>query len=699
GQEGEACQDQAGCVEGLLCGGAGRCVAPGGEGTGSAEAACEVSADCLKGLLCAEGRCAVAPSWAGVECPAPPDGPPRVLFALPRGEAAPFFSLPFPNDARLVNGVVDLSGFPGLGAGDVPGALVGRYAGGVHEEIRGFSPNAAVIFRFSEPVNFETLTFGGDQPTFGFVDVTPDDPALGRRPRSRFFATTDRGRYLCHNWLGIRPSEGSPLEEGHTYAVYFRRGVEAESGAPLEPDEDFAAMTRPTPPTEPALAGAWRRYAPLRAWLAGEGLAGEDLVGATVFTVGTPSAQVKAMHAAARAAPSPILEDEILCDGGTPSPCDGGGAGRACGDVNGLYNEIHLRLRVPDYLTGEAPYDGAGGRVLFDQGGAPQEQRVGALCVAVTVPRGPQPDHGWPLVIFNHDTAEHYRSFIDRGVAARLARLNWAVLSFDRPLHGARFGLSLPPSPQAVIERVEDFTAAGRFRDLALQEVADLTALTRAFSNIRVRTDAGRQTFDPNLLAFFGHGRGAELGLPFLAFDGAIKAVVLAGAGGGVVDLLQYGAAPLDLARLSLAGLAEVELNGMHPGLHLAQAFLDVRDPVNYGALLRTPPEGVSGKHIFMLDGVGDQIAPKGTRNALAISMRLAQLGVGAEPLQSLSTIEGGVARGNARIRGADWTQLIKQYTPDEGDGHQVAFTTVEAVGDLNQFFTELLAGVPSVGP
>ncbi len=698
GEGGDRCLDDTGCAEPLICSQEGKCAEPGSEGTIQEGGECEGNTDCAVGLVCsAIGRCAELPKWSGTECEPPTEeGAPRVHFQIPRGgEPVDFFRLPYPNNARRFGERVDLGGFPGLERRPEPGELISRFTAAVKAEAHGFSTQPAVIFRFSHQLDYDTLKFGGEDATFVFVDVTPDLEAAGRRPRSRFFATTDRSRYVCHNWLGIRPSEGSPLEPGHTYAVFFRKGLEDENGTPLEPDEDFAALLKGQPPEHPALENAWRQYQPFRTWIAAEGMEAEEVLGGTVFTVDDPRRFAAGLRSAVHAGPVPEVQEQVICDGGTPSPCEGP-QGRTCGDVNPLFHEVHLKLGLPNYMTGVPPYtEGGGGGIQRTEAG-PKLQRQESVCAAVTIPRGAT--GSTPILIFNHDIDGHFRSFVANNLATRMATLGWSVISIDAPLHGSRFGTEEIPEAGAISAIIDNFERPAIMRDQPLQAAADLFALTRLLGDLRVQTADGNARFGAPL-AFFGHGRGGEAGVIYGAYEPAVSALVFAGTGGGMVDLLRLTRSPVNLGAQLEVSLADPELNGMHPALHLLQHWLDPRDPVNYGRLLRSPPEDVPAKHVFMLYGVGDEVTPPATMNQLAIAARLQRVGPDLEELEAVQPAEGNPVRGNVNSRAGPRTQVIKQYEPEsDGRAHDVALEQRQAIADLNAFF-EQLAAEPEAPP
>ena len=260
------CAGAESCRLDLICAAHGACATPGSDGTATVGGGCETDVDCAFGLTCAlSSVCARTSAWPGADCVLPDEigGPPRLLFEVPRlGASSDFFRLPFPNDIRRRDGVIDLNGFPAptLSGSAESLDVVGRFASAMVADSRAFGLNPSIVFRFNTNVDFNTLDFGGDGATLLFVNITPgeDNPNKGRRPRSRYFSTTRRSKYVCHNWLGIRPSEGSPLQPNNVYAVLFMRGTADADGNLLVPDADFAEVIGETEPAHPALKAAWR---------------------------------------------------------------------------------------------------------------------------------------------------------------------------------------------------------------------------------------------------------------------------------------------------------------------------------------------------------------------------------------------------------------------------------------------------------
>ncbi|MCB9547751.1 MAG: hypothetical protein H6706_18145 [Myxococcales bacterium] len=699
GEVADPCNGDESCGEGLACNREGRCARDGEPGTIEEGGSCELTDECGYGMVCsAANTCTPVPIWAGVECENI-DGAGRVLFEVPRGgRTTDFFRLPWPNDVARSGNAVDLDGYPGLEQFPEPGQAVGGVLAALEAEGAGFGLNSAVIFRFSRAVEFETLSFGGETQNFIFVDITPGSEARGRRPRARFFATTDRSRYICDNWLGIRPSEGTPLEPGHTYAVMFLEGVLDKNGVPLQADDDLITVMGPTRPRDPALSSAWERYLPLKTWLVEQGIAAQKVIGATVFTTDDPTRRMVAMKAAVEEGVEPELTRAASCDDAA-SPC-GGAAGRGCGPRDPDFIEVHAVALLPRYLEGVPPFEFAGGQVQFENG-RPKLQSQAEVCVAITIPRRERPVGGWPTAIFAHAVGGHFRTFIERGLAKSMAQKGYAVVSFDSVLQGRRNGQPEPLTPQIIEERFDDPYDPIFSRDHAFQAVADLFSLTRLLKRTRLRVGMADLGFNRERFTFIGHGRGGELGVPFAALETNLEAVVLSSAGGSVMDQLQLTLDPVNHGARFGVALAEPALNGMHPGLQLYQTWLDARDPMNFGPLLRSPPEELAPRHVLFVYGTADTITPGATMNFLATSARLSRVGPEREPLQAIQPVEDGpTANANVRVNGKSVTQAIKQYAPVRGDGHDVIFESPEVQSDLQRFFQALNDGAaPTISP
>ena len=541
-EEDKRCTESIPCADGLVCNQKGRCAQPDSEGTKQIDADCQKTSECGLGLFCGtDDKCEQFPKWSGVECADNiTTGTPHVMFDVPRGnEAQNYYTLPSSNDIRQYAERPNLDGYPGANAVPGPGDFMGRYVSLLREQATGYGLNASVYFRFNTPVDYSTLKFGNSGANFAFIDITEGSSRFGQPPRSRFYATEAASPYVCQNWLAIRPSEGTPPTAGHTYAVVFRRGLQDENGTPFEPSPDFALMLNPVPPNHPALAHAWRQYAPLRNWIDSEDIPAEDVIAAAVFTTGDPQAMATKLRDAVEATPSPKVNDLVQCGSGPPSPCATTRERQCSAAANGSI-EIQARVELPSFLSGTPPYTTWGGSIPFADG-TPKLQRLENVCMSVSLPPNGDsaPTGGWPTVIIAHDFAGHFRSPEVVKLTDKLTQLGWAVVRYDGVLHGARYGDNDAPTTEQLAEAFYNIERPDVMRDVFLQGIADLFSITRFVRDAKLETDSNIIEFDAQNIVFLGHGLGGEIDSPFLAHSSDIAAAILMDSGGSIGDMLR----------------------------------------------------------------------------------------------------------------------------------------------------------------
>jgi hypothetical protein len=175
GTEGTPCKGNESCEKGLLCSSMGTCSNPGDPGTKTLGQSCESVTDCALGLICVQDKCEAVTLWSGMECAEDSD-PLRGYFEVPRtGETpAEFYRLPFPNDIRLSDGKIDMSGHANPGTPMFPeyGDVVGNFLTAIGEDLDGFGVNQAVFFRVSKAFNLNSTSIK-------YVNIDPDSPAYG----------------------------------------------------------------------------------------------------------------------------------------------------------------------------------------------------------------------------------------------------------------------------------------------------------------------------------------------------------------------------------------------------------------------------------------------------------------------------------------------------------------------------------------
>ena len=657
--KGEACSGHHECAQGLLCSNTGACAAIGDPWTKGVGDACTDDKACAAPLVCLGGKCAAPGYWKGATCETTTSGVPRALFRVPRAGAAvnEFYSLPFPNDIRLNKGKVDLTGHPAPDSGlpDSYGKVVTTLISAIQQDVEGFGLNTTVFLRTSTGVNFNSLVLQDavtpSNVTLRFVNIDKASDGYGDGVAYSMFITTGRGSYICNNYITVRPNlrYGVQLRPKTTYAVILRAGIKDALGNNLAGDDDFKAVIGDTVPTDADLKAAHTAYAPLRQFLkdkgATYGLSAGTVISAAVFTTMDPYRRMaKLRQQILDKTAAPTAAGLTLCDGKSASPCaDGKTATHKCpATVSADFHELHGTFQTAVLQAGTPPFKtpADGGQVAYDKDGKPQintASKQAKLCYAVTVPKGlTMPKDGWPAVIYAHGTGGHFRSFVEGGAAATLAKITdpadstkqagFVVISTDGAMHGPRRNSSDPAD--TLFFNVANPRAA---RDNIYQGAADkhqLVRLAKAIQLTLAKSPTGAELkIDPTRIYFFGQSQGTVTGIPVVPFEPDIKGAVLGGAGGYLLASLLAKTKPVNIAGIIKLALADPSLGTGHPLLNLMQLFFEEVDAVNYGRPYFVKPEtGQLPRHVLLSYGVADSYTPPGTIQALAWAMGLHQV-------------------------------------------------------------------------
>lgn len=677
--------------------------------------------------------------WPGVACTPDPDETPRIYFDLQAGKTPEkdFFRLPFPADARLRDGGIDLEGFPRppleFAAAPELGAVVDRWLAHVEQDTPGFAINGSVIFRSSVGIG----AIGG----LTYVNVTAGHPNYGE-PISGMSYERQNGagggnNYICTNWLAVTPIEGVILEPGVTYAVFLTDETKPSGGGAFRRDADLERMLQSAKPTDEPAASAWHTFAPLRAYLSGgasaAGVTGAEVIAATVFTTAPHSDALAGARAAVHRGPLHAYDFHECRDAGE-SPCsrangltDEERAARECGAPDPAFTEYHGRVTVPIFQEGVAPYVDIGGKIHVDEHG-PALHAVEDVCFALTVPTGQAPDAGWPTLLFAHGTGGGFRGAIDQGLARPMGEAGIATLTIDAPLHGERRGdddddglVGGLPLDQLVFNLRNPDSA----RDTPIQYAIDLLTATRLIRELPAATwpDEPPTTLDPANLFFMGHSQGGQAGVLFLAREPSVRAAVLAGAGGNLIQALltkskptvDLGGAsfpPHTLLQLAFQERPDRPLGPTHPVLNIFNTFVNRSDADAHSMLLRRAPlDGVPAKHLLLYIGHVDSYTPLRTAVSLAIGAGLEV----ADPLFTPPcdrysgderTVCGYVSAeflrevelpASANVGGETGVALMLAASAGK-DGHHVAFTATERQRIVEYFSSARDGAIPVVG-
>lgn len=244
------------------------------------------------------------------------------------------------------------------------------------------------------------------------------------------------------------------------------------------------------------------------------------------------------------------------------------------------------------------------------------------LPMVVTLPSGPAPAAGWPVIIYQHGQGSDRSAAV--GLAAQFAAKGWAVVAIDHPLHGviktnALAGLLM----DSVNERhfYIDMDGDGKMdasgahsmngspattRDIRRQTVADLHVLLASLESMNI----DGQVLDHVRVGYVGISMGGVIGSMFAGtvLDDQVQAFTLNVPGGGMAKLFDGSIVFASQFRPQLAaqGLDSGTL-AYETYFALDQAVQDSGDPINYAVAMN---EGTAGIHMVEMVGSTDGNPP-----------------------------------------------------------------------------------------
>jgi hypothetical protein len=730
-----SCMTDANCETGLRCDIVGLGAECEPEGTGDIGATCTTGSSCLGGLACLAGKCAtplpeVPPAlgtlWPGVTCK-DITGPTTAYFSVPGGtDDADFYRLPFPNDIRLVNGKPNVADHPTPGAGVLGYDIVARYLSAIDSDNDGWGAYETVFFRFSNTIDTSSFSSTG---SIHVVDLT-----TGQEQGWQSTYSSAADKYICGNWVGVRPPQGQPYTPGHTIVAYTTTTIKANGGGAIAVASDFKTVMSTTQPTgNTSLAAAWTAYVPFRAYLAAQTpvIPTSSLLSAAVFTVGHIQTTIPALASAVASAAVPTATHWTLCTAGATSPCPQNTGTRGCPatpDPN--FDELQALVTLPIFQNGTEPYLNPPDGNIIVSGGAATLVRSEQVCMSLSIPHGASSSGdaggtdagsgtgGIPTIVFAHGTGGSYRDQVNLGIAHDFAvgvndgsgtMVKAALLGIDQVENGTRTGSSTESPNDLFFNFSNPNAALGNPQQGSADQLSLLQFVTKGdFTAAAALTSAGFTLSGANV-GFWGHSQGAtegSLSLPYSGYAGA----VFSGQGASLMDALLTKTNPVNIAAAVPIALEDVNAQGAlpggiyHPVLSLLQLYIDPADPLNFADLMAAvPPTGITPHHVFQPYGQMDTYAPPVTEATYALA---AQLGLVANSAVAKPDPIGGLtatappASGNLTVGTSTVTALVREYTPSSSyDGHFVSFDNATARADVERFLAQVLEGkVPQVG-
>jgi hypothetical protein len=606
--------------------------------------------------------------------------------------AARFFDHPWPSDLRLnPEGGPSMEGLPhpdGVDLMDGVLQMVGQRPG--------FPAIPVAWFRFDSPIRVSP----GLEPTLALstspvqlIDVDPDSPQRGTRYPT-MVRTLEPDPYIPDNVLSVAPWPGVVLPAGRRYGLIVRRDYGDSDASPLGVPlalRQLAAGERPAgdhgEAAEALFDDLWETLDML-------GESRETIAAATVFTVGDVVEELYEMSEAVRS------DHVATIDALTVLPEDAGAYPRFC--------PLSASLTVPAFQRGAPPFNTEG---LFELDGAGQLVRQGEVSIPliVTLPKGPMPEGGYPLVLYFHGSGGVSTQLIDRGTVTEIGGQPTPGEGPAHILAAHGFGAAssaLPVNPERVDGATAfeylNFSNLAAFRDTFRQGVIEQRLLLDALLALRVAPETvaacsgmslpeGAESFHFASTSVFGMGQ--SMGGMYTNMVGAVEprltALVPTGAGGFwswfIVETQLLDAVPL----LKLVLGTEGELSFMHPALHLLQTAWEAAEPMVFMPRLSARPlPGHPARDVYEPVGLDDSYFPFQLFDAVALAYGHQQAGdiVWPSLQDSLAlgdkdgVVDYPVSRNLTSDSGALYTGVVVQYLGDGIYDPHAIFAQLDAV-------------------
>ena len=582
---------------------------------------------------------------------------------------------PWPNDRhRSSDGTLDLTNFPNPDNID----LLVQYLAMGTEVLDGWGLNGSVYFEFDGPLSVEDLpdaatTKNNRKAIIQLVNVTQGSTRYGEQmPLLFHFYESGNDIYYASNTLAMRAVFGFPLAEGETYCALVTRAVTDSNGRYLSRPSAFADALA----NDPSLA-------PLNAWLPDSLLLAEDIAAATCLTTQTATRELRKIREYLDTVPVPDIA-EIVYEGATKK-----------------FFEFQGTYLAPNFQSGTKPYDTEGGDIVFDDAGEPIVQSLESVRWLLMIPTAySKPAGGWPVVLYAHGTGGDYQSC--KGIAEYIMNQGLAMICIDQPLHGIRSWVDEPSMLELVLYSF-NFLNPRSGRSGFRQSAIDTMSLARMVSNSVFEIAAGSTGFehevelDPGSIFFFGHSHGGLSGALVFGIDPLIRAGVLSGAGGILIQtiLLRKDMVDIEVLVQNALGVSDEQFNSHHPLLTMIQMLIDATDPINYAPYWLNPKPGGLAKHVFVTEGEQDEATPYLCTDAMAGAAGIPLI----EPvshdsiphlLAGLKTYELPVAHNVTTAAGEKRTAGLRQW---KNGNHWVALESAEAIDLWSSFFRALRKG------
>jgi hypothetical protein len=515
------------------------------------------------------------------------------LTVTPRMEPAGegFYRAPWPSDARLVDGKIDLSDFPRASTG-----LLRLYRD-VLEKVDGFSTMPVVYVSLDAAVPAEMLPTGKESlAASGGVQLVELGAGCGKR--IPLYVDVDPGSagdpYIDANTMRAVPLPGFVLKPRTSYALILRADLGGK-GAAMKRPAGFEGML-----AEQAGAGVdagWHSsLAPLRACLPTLGVTAEQIALATVFTTQDPASEtLKMRDVALKKADKPVIANwEEARD--TP---------------NGVV--YTFTYEAPIFQRGQSPYS-SGGDVVLDAMGEPVIQRYEEVPASFILPKVAKRTP-MPVLVWSDGTGASQLGHVSDDIIQIALSQGFAVVNFVPQFHDKRKQTASTDEETSTFNYLNPASGRTVFRQQAVETVYLTRVIREALS-----TQAGVPVLDTAHMVYGGHSQGAIVGAIVAGITDEFRAYSLNGIGSYLSSVIVYRKDYLDI-ELTIRRLLKVdrELDMYHPTLQLAQLGVEPVDPQNYVSGWKgsaTTP----GAHMFLSNGGADETTSQIGMSAITIA-------------------------------------------------------------------------------
>ncbi|MBX7099510.1 MAG: hypothetical protein K1X89_17475 [Myxococcaceae bacterium] len=571
-----------------------------------------------------------------------------------------FWALPLPCELRQRKPeTFGLSHLPGVTSG-VPAAWLNQ-----SEVLLGprWGTNAGAFFTTSGPVDPATLPTSpeaGRSPASSvfLVDVDPSSPEHGRRFPLTAQLAPEGDSLSPPGLLAVLPALWAPRRPSTRYAVVLTEALHDAAGAPLGRSRAFHQAFE---------SGA---LSELRMALERQQVSSAQVVAATAYSTVDPAEDWDRLARWADQQPVPVRELPWTVAQELPD-----------------FTLLTSSVQLPQLQSGTPPYLGFGEGLISWDGGEPVPRGEQSVRVALSIPRSAMPDAGFPVTLYVHGTGGDVRQFVDRGPrpelpgeqqvvpdagtgpAAWLARSGSAAFSHDLPLHGTR---SSPAETSGLLftNLQGDLRVARNNRLVASLELLLLSRFVASQAGAALPIAGAR--LDVSRLGAVTQSLGSTVGLPWIAREPSLRAAVISGASGSLIEQVVKSAPLLS----TLVGVSEASLHRGQPLLHVLQSLAEPVDPLNTATQVRT--HGLAS--LFMVAGFEDDHLTPEAQSALAGALGLTVVGQAVDQRLASVTAASGAGSSLDVIQG-NWAQRtggVVQVAAPSALGHHVLFNRTE---------------------